>query len=81
LGHLDADIISPVMPLPVRIETFRLPERETRVLTSIDGKSTLGGISDRMLAGGHASREEVLRAVFIGLSCQILRTPKWFTEI
>jgi serine/threonine-protein kinase len=77
LSPLDEEVLEPVMPLPVRIETFRLPEREAAVLMNIDGKSTLRKIAAEMSAGGRADPEEVLRAVFLGLSCEILRSHRW----
>ncbi len=77
LSPLEEEIIEPVVPLPVRIETFRLPEREARVLLSIDGKSTLPLIVAQMSRRGDADPEEVLRAVFLGLSCDILRSQRW----
>ncbi len=77
LSPLDEEVLEPVLPLPVRIETFRLPEREANVLLAIDGKSTLRKISAEMSAAGKADPEEVLRAVFLGLSCELLRSHRW----
>jgi eukaryotic-like serine/threonine-protein kinase len=77
LSPLEEEIIEPVVPLPVRIETFRLPEREANVLLSIDGKSTLPRIVAQMSKRGEADPEEVLRAVFLGLSCEVLRSHRW----
>jgi hypothetical protein len=77
LSPLDEEVLEPVLPLPVRIETFRLPEREAAVLMGIDGKSTLRKIGAEMSAAGKADPEEVLRAVFLGLSCEILRSHRW----
>ncbi len=77
LSPLEEEIIEPVVPLPVRIETFRLPEREANVLLSIDGKSTLPRIVAQMSRAGEADPEEVLRAVFLGLSCGVLRSHRW----
>jgi eukaryotic-like serine/threonine-protein kinase len=77
LSPLEEEIVEPVVPLPVRIETFRLPEREANVLLSIDGKSTLPRIVAQMSKSGEADPEEVLRAVFLGLSCEVLRSQRW----
>ena len=77
LSPLDEEVLEPVLPLPVRIETFRLPEREAAVLMGIDGKSTLRKIGAEMSTAGKADPEEVLRAVFLGLSCELLRSHRW----
>jgi serine/threonine-protein kinase len=77
LSPLDEEVLEPVVPLPVRIETFRLPEREAGVLREIDGKSTLRKVSAEMSDRQKADPEEVLRAVFLGLSCEILRSNRW----
>ncbi len=77
LSPLDEEVIEPVVPLPVRIETFRLPEREANVLRGIDGKSTLQKIAGEMVISKMADPEEVLRAVFLGLSCGIIRSSRW----
>jgi serine/threonine-protein kinase len=77
LSPLDEEVLEPVVPLPVRIETFRLPEREANVLREIDGKSTLRKVSAEMSDQKKADPDEVLRAVFLGLSCEILRSNRW----
>jgi serine/threonine-protein kinase len=77
LSPLDEEVMEPVVPLPVRIETFRLPEREANVLREIDGKSTLRRASAEMSDRQKADPGEVLRAVFLGLSCEILRSHRW----
>jgi serine/threonine-protein kinase len=77
LRPLADEVIEPVVPLPVRIETFRLSEREANVLLAIDGNSTLPRIMATMSKRGIADTEEVLRAVFLGLSCGVLRSPRW----
>ncbi|MGO8999040.1 MAG: serine/threonine-protein kinase [Polyangiaceae bacterium] len=77
LSPLDEEVLEPVMPLPVRIETFRLPEREANVLREIDGKSTLRKVSAEMSDKQKADPDEVLRAVFLGLSCELLRSNRW----
>jgi serine/threonine-protein kinase len=77
LGPLDEEIIEPVVPLPVRLESFRLPEREEQVLRLVDGKSTLRKIVADMSARRIADPEDTLRAVFCGLSFDILRSSRW----
>jgi serine/threonine-protein kinase len=77
LSPLDEEIIEPIVPLPVRLESFRLSEREEQVLRRIDGKSTLQKILVDMTRHGVADPEEVLRAVFCGLSFDILRSSRW----
>ena len=77
LSPLDEEVLEPVVPLPVRIETFRLPEREANVLREIDGKSTLRKVSAEMSDQQKADPGEVLRAVFLGLSCEVLRSHRW----
>ncbi len=77
LSPLDEEVPEPIVPLPVRIETFRLPEREANVLREIDGKFTLRKVSAQMSDQRKADPEEVLRAVFLGLSCELLRSNRW----
>src|SRR5262249_9743818 len=77
LSPLDEEIIESVVPLPVRLESFRLPEHEEQVLRLVDGRSTLQKIIDDMTRRGVADPQEVLRAVFCGLSFDILRSPRW----
>jgi serine/threonine-protein kinase len=71
------EVIEPVAVPPVRREMFRLPEREAAVLDAIGGKTTLNKLVAALTATGTADPEEVLRAVFLGLACEILRSPKW----
>ena len=58
-------------------EMFRLPEREAAVLDSVTGKTTLARLLAQRTSGGASDPEEVLRAVFLGLACELLRSPKW----
>ena len=67
------EILEPVALPPVRLETFRLTEAETRVLRKVDGTFTIG----RLIAGGIGDPEDVLRAVFIGLSCELVNAKGW----
>jgi serine/threonine-protein kinase len=71
------EVLEPVAAPPVRREMFRLPERETSVLEAVTGKTTLGKLMAQLAASGTADPEEVQRAVFLGLACELLRCPKW----
>ncbi len=41
------------------------------------GKTTPSKLVAQMVDSGDADPEDVLRAVFLGLSCELLRSPKW----
>jgi hypothetical protein len=56
---------------------FRLPDSEALVIESVTEKTTLGKLLARLTTDGKADPEEVLRAVFLGLACELLRSPKW----
>jgi eukaryotic-like serine/threonine-protein kinase len=71
------EVIEPVLMPPVRIELFRLPERDAFVLDSIEGKTTIARVMASLTSKGEADPEEVLRAVFLGLCCELVRSPKW----
>ncbi|MEO8877807.1 MAG: hypothetical protein ABI461_19595, partial [Polyangiaceae bacterium] len=73
------DVLEPVPLPPLRIETLRLPEREAYVLQSVDDGITLVGLTARMRELDAATDDEVLRAVFVGLSCDIVRSLRWTT--
>jgi serine/threonine protein kinase len=77
LTPLHEEVIEPVLVPPVRREMFRLPEREAAVLAAIQGKTTLNKLVAELSGSGVADPEEVLRAVFLGLSCELLRSPQW----
>jgi serine/threonine-protein kinase len=77
LAPIHEEVIEPVLVPPVRREMFRLPEREAVVLTAIKGKTTLSKLVAQLSGAGTADPEEVLRAVFLGLACELLRSPKW----
>jgi serine/threonine-protein kinase len=81
LSPLDEDVIEPVRPLPVRIEAFRFPEAEEQVLKVIDKPYPLGEIVKK--ARRYATKEETFRALFCGLSCDLLRSTRWkdFTAV
>jgi eukaryotic-like serine/threonine-protein kinase len=71
------EVLEPVTVPPVRLEMFRLPEREAGVIESIHGKTTLALLLAQRTNSGMSDPEEVLRAVFLGLACELLRSPKW----
>jgi serine/threonine protein kinase len=73
LAPLGETVIDPVALPPVRLEAFRLSEAEARVLRRIDGTFTVG----RLIASGVADPDDVLRAVFIGLSCELVNAKGW----
>lgn len=61
-----------VLP-PIRVEAFRFNERETRVLRRIDGKASLNLLSREKIADA----TDVGRAVFMGLSFELVRVAGW----
>ncbi len=71
--------IEPVVPPPVRIDVLRLPDAEADVLRAIRAPTTLPRLIAQHGAAGTASPEEVMRAAFLGLSSEMLRTPRWRT--
>jgi hypothetical protein len=54
-----------------------LPEREAAVIDAVTGKTTLSKLVAERTASGASDPEEVLRGVFLGLACELLRSPKW----
>jgi hypothetical protein len=70
-----------VRPLPVRIESFRFPDAEEHVLMAIDQPMMIGDIVKATRR--FATREEALRAIFCGLSCELLTSTRWheFTAV
>jgi serine/threonine-protein kinase len=77
LAVVREEVLEPVVTPPVRLEMFRLPEREAHVIARITGKTTLAKVMADLTSSGHSDPEEVLRAVFLGLACELLRSPKW----
>jgi serine/threonine-protein kinase len=67
--------IDPVVPLPVRLETYRFSSREERVLRRIDGKATVGEIVESYVK--LSDPDETLRTIFLGLSFEVLTCPRW----
>jgi serine/threonine protein kinase len=49
----------------------------TPVLAAVQGKTTLNKLVADLSGAGIADPEEVLRAVFLGLSCELLRSTHW----
>ena len=70
LAPLGDEWISLRRPLPVRIEAFRFGDAEEHVLVSLEEATSLANIVQN--AGRFATREETLRAVFCGLSAELL---------
>ena len=81
LGPLEEDLVAPVSPLPVRIEAFHLAEAEENVLKSIKQPTLIGDVV--RASRTFATREETHRAIFCGLSCDLLRSERWmaFTSV
>jgi len=72
-------ILEPVALPPVRLEAFRLSEPEARVLRQVDGTFTIGRLIATGAAGAQGAPDDVLRAVFIGLSCELVTAKGFFT--
>jgi serine/threonine-protein kinase len=70
------EAIEPVTTPPVRLEMFRLPDREAAVIEALRTKTTASQHLAQMTRGGVADPEETYRALFLGLACDLLRSPK-----
>jgi serine/threonine protein kinase len=81
LSPLEEDLIVPVVPLPVRIEAFRFGDAEENVLKRIKEPALIGDVV--RASRKFATREETHRAIFCGLSCDLLRSERWnsFTAV
>ncbi len=77
LAPCDEEVLEPVLRPPVRLEMFRLPETEAAVIEAVTGKTTLGKLVAQLTSDGRADPEEAFRAVFLGLACELLKSPKW----
>ncbi len=77
LAPVYEEVIEPVSVPPVRLEMFRLPERESAAIEAVTRKTTLAKLVGQLSASGVADPEEVMRAAFLGLACELLRSPKW----
>ena len=62
---------------PVRLDMFRLPEAQVAIIEAVTGKTTQSKLMAQMVDAGVADPDDVLRALFLGLSCELLRSPKW----
>jgi serine/threonine-protein kinase len=77
LKPFEEEVIEAVQFPPVRLEQFRLPERDHAVIDAVQTKTTLRKLTAEMSEGDIADPDEVLRAVFLGLCCELLKCPKW----
>ncbi len=77
LTPIREEVLEPVAMPPVRLEMFRLPEREAGVIEAVTGKTTISRLVGELTSAGSADAEEAVRAVFLGLACELLRNPKW----
>jgi serine/threonine protein kinase len=77
LAPVREEVVEPVVAPPIRLEMFRLPEREAAVIEAVTGKTTLSKLMAERTSTGASDPEEVLRGVFLGLACELLRSPKW----
>jgi serine/threonine protein kinase len=79
LSPLNEEIIEPVPHPPMRFEAFRLEERQLRVLRGITAPISLEALVDEMATSRRAEMSDVYAAVFLGLSCELLRSSRWET--
>jgi serine/threonine-protein kinase len=77
LAPCHEEVLEPVASPPVRLEMFRLPDAEASVIEAVTGKTTLGKLAAQLTTDGRVDPEEILRAVFLGLACELLKSPKW----
>ncbi|MFT3927235.1 MAG: serine/threonine-protein kinase [Myxococcales bacterium] len=59
---------------PMPLAAYRLPTAWSSLLQQVNGQSTLGSIVARESARRGAEVEDVYRALYLGLSCELLRT-------
>jgi serine/threonine-protein kinase len=80
LAKIGDALVESVASPPVRLESFRLTEREAGVLRATAARPIpLARLIAERCVHGEADVEEVLRAVFLGLSCGLLRCAAWGT--
>ena len=79
LTPLDEELLEPVAHPPMRLEAFRLEERQLRVLRSVTQPMSLAALREAMLTSRQADAADVFTAVFLGLSCELLRSSRWET--
>jgi serine/threonine protein kinase len=77
LAPVREEVLEATPTPPVRHEMFRLPEREAAVIEAVTGKTTLAKLEAQLVRSGIADPDEIQRAVFLGLACDLLRCPKW----
>lgn len=77
LEPLESSRLSPIVPLPIRLEAFRFSSREERVLRRVDGSATVGELIDSMAQVRVAEPDETRRAIFLGLSFEVISCPAW----
>jgi serine/threonine-protein kinase len=77
LSPVREEVLEPVATPPVRLEMFRLPEREEAAIKAVTGKTTLSKLVAQLTSSDLADPDEVLRGAFLGLACELLRSPKW----
>jgi serine/threonine protein kinase len=77
LSPLGERPIEPAPSPPVRLESFRLPDREASVIRGVVRPVPLARVIAERCVRDEANVEEVLRAVFLGLSCGFLRCEGW----
>jgi serine/threonine protein kinase len=77
LSPLADGVIEPIFPPAVRVEVLRLPDREADALRSIRAPTTLPRLLAQLGVAGTADPDEVMRAVFVALSCELLRAERW----
>lgn len=64
--------VRPASAPPFPPTQLRLGHRIGTILSSVDEPVTISEVLDRQMADGRASRDDVLRAVFVGLSARLL---------
>ena len=77
LAPIREEVLEPHSSPPVRHEMFRLPEREAAAIEAVTEKTTLAKLESQLVKTGTADPDEVQRAVFLGLACEVLCCPKW----
>lgn len=65
-------VLRPASTPPMPLDAYRLPEVWRSLILGINGRSTLGAVVARESAAGGPDVEEVYRALYLGLSCELL---------
>lgn len=71
LAPLRARVFRPATSPPAALSAYQLPENWQWVLEQVDGVQSLGALLERCQGELGAAGEEVLRAVFFAVSCQL----------